>query len=101
MPKFVYSLGYSTNSDGLLIFLKLLRKSLPLSRRNEKIVLVLDNHRAHRTNDVKTLCVELKIEMMFLPPYRPQLNPIEALWSVVKHYFKGVLREKHDFKISQ
>ena len=101
LPKFVYSMGYSTNSNGLLDFLKLLRSSMPRNLRNKKIVLVLDNHRAHKTNDVKALCEELNIQLMFLPPYRPQLNPIEALWSVVKHYFKRVLRDRHDFKISQ
>ena len=31
-----------------------------------------------------TLAAELKIELLFLPPYSPNLNLIERLWKLVK-----------------
>ena len=48
------------------------------------ITLVLDNARYQRCNLVMTLAAELKIELLFLPPYSPNLNLIERLWKLVK-----------------
>jgi hypothetical protein len=49
---------------------------------------VLDNARAHHTLANKQLAASLDIELMFLPPYTPELNSIEALWAVIKGEFK-------------
>lgn len=48
------------------------------------ITLVLDNARYQRCNLVTKLAAELKIELLFLPPYSPNLNLIERLWKLVK-----------------
>jgi len=34
------------------------------------------------------LAEELNLELMFMPPYTPEFNCIEALWSVIKRDFK-------------
>jgi transposase len=34
------------------------------------------------------LAAELNLELMFMPPYTPEFNCIEALWSVIKRDFK-------------
>ena len=63
------------------------------------IHLVLDNAAAHHNNFVKLLAARLKIEMMFLPAYTPELNPIEALWGIVKRDFrKRLMMTKHIVK---
>jgi transposase len=49
---------------------------------------VLDNHKAHHNLEVKELAEELNFELMFMPPYTPEFNCIEALWSVIKRDFK-------------
>lgn len=46
--------------------------------------LVLDNARYQRAKLVGQLAAELKIELLFLPPYSPNLNLIERLWKFVK-----------------
>ena len=48
------------------------------------ITLVLDNARYQRCTLVAELAVKLKIELLFLPSYSPNLNLIERLWNRVK-----------------
>ena len=48
------------------------------------ITLVLDNARYQRCRLVQSLAAELKIELLFLPSYSPNLNLIERLWKFVK-----------------
>jgi transposase len=50
---------------------------LPLS-------LVLDNARYQRCEPVRLLAAELRIELLYLPSYSPNLNLIERLWKFVK-----------------
>jgi hypothetical protein len=60
---------------------------------------VLDNAAAHHNNLVKQLAAKLKIELMFLPAYTPELNPIEALWGIIKRDFKQrLMQTKHIVK---
>ncbi len=48
------------------------------------IKIVLDNARYQHCSYVIDLARELKIELLFLPPYSPNLNIIERLWKYVK-----------------
>lgn len=50
----------------------------------EKIYLVLDNAPYNRSYVVRDLAKELSIRILYLPPYSPNLNPIERLWKFVK-----------------
>ena len=48
------------------------------------ITIVLDNAKYQRNKVVQALAVELKIHLMFLPSYSPNLNLIERLWGFAK-----------------
>jgi transposase len=48
------------------------------------VTLVLDNARYQRCAVVQELARSLRIELLFLPPYSPNLNLIERLWKFVK-----------------
>ncbi len=48
------------------------------------MTLVLDNARYQRTAEVRRLARSLRIELLFLPTYSPNLNLIERLWKFVK-----------------
>lgn len=50
----------------------------------QKITLVMDNARYQKCVLVMSLAAELKIDLLFLPPYSPNLNIIERLWKFVK-----------------
>jgi transposase len=49
------------------------------------ITLVLDNARYQHCLFIKELAATLGIELLFLPPYSPNLNLIERLWKFVKN----------------
>ena len=47
-------------------------------------IVVLDNLSAHKDQDVRNLIESVGAELWFLPPYSPDLNPIEKMWSKIK-----------------
>ena len=48
------------------------------------ITVVLDNARYQRNKVVQALAGSLSIELLYLPPYSPNLNLIERLWRFLK-----------------
>lgn len=65
------------------------------------ITVVLDNARYQHCHFIKTLAADLGIELLFLPPYSPNLNLIERLWKFVKkqclysHYYETFADFRH------
>ncbi len=49
---------------------------------------VLDNLAAHKDPRVRELVENAGAKLYFLPPYSPDLNPIELAWSWVKRWLK-------------
>ena len=50
----------------------------------KRIVIILDNFRSHRAKDTLKFAAENNLELVYLPPYSPDLNPIEFIWKSVK-----------------
>jgi len=50
----------------------------------------MDNAPWHKKNEVKIYCEENNITLLFLPPYAPEYNPIERVWS----FIKGKIKQK-------
>ena len=67
----------SNSVCALLHRIKALDLAVPIS-------LVLDNARYQQCKLVKELAETLNIELVFLPPYSPNLNLIERLWKFIK-----------------
>lgn len=57
---------------------------LALKYVNLPITLVLDNARYQKCKYVQEIAANLGIDLLFLPPYSPNLNIIERLWKFVK-----------------
>jgi len=53
-------------------------------------VLVLDNGQFHKA---KKLTIPENVRLVFLPPYSPELNPVERLWQDVKDHVAFHLHE--------
>ena len=69
----------------------LLRK-IAAAHQEIPITLILDNARYQKCKIVWALAESLKIELLYLPSYSPNLNLIERLWKFVK---KQVLYSKY------
>ena len=67
------------------VFLQFLKNVLSLYP-NGKIVMILDNAKIHHAKLLKGFLEENKnrLELVFLPPYSPNLNKIEELWGWLK-----------------
>ncbi|MEM1305851.1 MAG: IS630 family transposase [Planctomycetota bacterium] len=51
-------------------------------------VVVMDNLSCHRSGDVARAIEAADASVWYLPPYSPDLNPIEKLWSKVKAWLR-------------
>jgi transposase len=63
------------------------RKLLPRLKRGD--VLILDNATAHHDPRVRLLTEAAGIQLLYLPPYSPDFNPIEPAWALVKKVIRG------------
>lgn len=71
----------TVNKSSVCDLLRAIRRKNP---EEEKIYLVLDGAAYNRAREVKELAKELGIRILYLPPYSPNLNPIERLWKFMK-----------------
>jgi len=53
-------------------------------------IVILDNLSSHKTVGVLEALEASGAEVWFLPPYSPDLNPIEKMWSKIKAYLRKV-----------
>jgi transposase len=67
------------NTDCMNIFLEEFAKTVG----NEKVFLVMDGAGWHKSKDLK---IPSNITIIFLPPYSPELNPVERLWKYIKQH---------------
>jgi len=51
-------------------------------------VVVMDNLSAHKVEGVRELITACGAELLYLPPYSPDFNPIEQCWSKVKQILR-------------
>ena len=79
--------SYDTvNGDSIVDFLQLIRAHSNISGT---IHLVVDGASYNKTSEVIAKSKELNIKLFCLPPYSPNLNPIERLWKVMNEYARN------------
>jgi transposase len=61
-------------------FLQSIRRKNP----GVDLVIILDNFRSHHANKTKEFAEQNGITLVFLPPYSPDLNPIEFIWKSIR-----------------
>jgi hypothetical protein len=71
------------NAETFLFFLKKVVRS---KKRGKKIILILDNARYHHAILIQPWLNmnKDKIQLLFLPPYSPELNNIERVWKMTR-----------------
>lgn len=59
---------------------------------------MLDDAAIHHSEVVKALCARHGIELQYLPPYSPDLNPIEQSFNALKTWIKRHIEEAGIFR---
>lgn len=78
--RFLYKAVDKVDAESIKLFLLDMRKGHP---ENMKIHIIWDNAGYHRSKQIKKYAKKLNIQLHYLPPYSPNLNPIERLWKLM------------------
>ena len=96
--KIISPLVYSETMDSGLFtfwFEKQLLPALP-----SDAVIVMDNASFHRKAQLIPLAQKHGFRLIFLPPYSPELNPIENFWAWLKRYLRSVFSSFLSFDLA-
>jgi transposase len=58
-------------------------------------VVVMDNLSPHKTQGVQDAIEAAGATLRYLPPYSPDFNPIESMWSKVKQHLRSAAARTH------
>lgn len=56
-------------------------------------VVIMDNAAFHRSQKTRELIESVGCKLIFLPPYSPDLNPIEKFWANMKRWIKDKITQ--------
>ena len=90
---FTYLDKKSFHSEGVIRFLRHMLSLLP-----GKVLLIWDNASTHTSHEMQSFLeqpdIRRRLMTLHLPPYAPDLNPVELVW----HYLKYVLLKNRVFR---
>jgi transposase len=84
--KFIAPMVFRGSMNGDLFYGWVETVLIPEFKQNQ--VVIMDNATYHHNSMVKELFEEAGIRILYLPPYSPELNPIEPFWANVKKYIR-------------
>jgi len=87
-----FALDGAIDGDAFLIYVE--RILLPTLQGGE--IVVLDNLSSHKLPRVAELIESAGAELWYLPPYSPDFNPIENMWSKVKQVLRSIAARSFD-----
>lgn len=82
----------TANSDLFLYWLETFL--LPILKKGQ--IIIMDNCSIHKSLKVKELIASVGCRLLYLPPYSPDLNPIENYWAVMKGNIKKIRNNFED-----
>lgn len=83
----IIAINYIENAVNSDIFKTFIKKYL-IPKLKKGYYVVLDNVQFHKDKEIKTMIESVGATLVFLPPYSPDLSPIEKMWSKIKNILK-------------
>jgi transposase len=80
--------GCNMNSRLFEFWFVMLLKAIPRGS-----FIILDNATFHRKKILALMAKKAKCRIIFLPPYSPDLNPIEHVWANLKKWLNSYMRD--------
>jgi len=77
----------NSKKESVCDFLEKIREKNP----DKTIVVILDNFRSHWAKKTRRKAKKLNMVLIYLPPYSPDLNPIEQIWRAIKRVLSPLL----------
>lgn len=84
--KIIAPLTYSCSTDTLLFNTWLEQCLIPALPKNS--IIIMDNASFHKSDKTRQIIEQLGHQLLFLPAYSPDLNPIEQYWAIIKAKIK-------------
>ena len=76
----------ATNKEVFKVYVE--KFLLPTLNKGDAVI--LDNLSAHKCKEIRELIESVGAELWYLPPYSPDLNPIEKMWSKIKAILRAL-----------
>ncbi len=86
----IIAITYGKWATDSLLFLGFVKNFLLKKLRRGQIVFI-DNAKFHKDKKVRELIETAGAKLVYLPPYSPDLSPIEKMWSKIKHFLKKLM----------
>lgn len=94
--KWIAPMEYSGMTDSILF--EFWFENCLLKEVNPGSVVILDNATFHKKAVLPELARQKKCRVIFLPPYSPDLNPIEKKWAWLKKRLRKILPDFNSFE---
>ena len=93
--RWIAPMEYSGTTDSVLF--ELWFENCLMREVEKGSTIVLDNATFHRKSVLPALAKKFECDILFLPPYSPELNPIEKKWAWLKAKLREILPDYSSF----